>query len=405
MKRTRPLALRSCGPVKTSPLGMLRLPSELTHVRPATPSVRSVPSASRRSSRASRRRAISRSWKARRPPHGRHRVGLVEEQRAAHEGREVLERHARLLGERLGRPQRRAPALLHRRLADRAPRAGVARDPIGVDADELAHVAGRLDAQQRVDLLGLGEREVGVVVEVALARVLVEGGRLPGQLDAQQRPRVALEDRALQLEQQRRRQRGRAHEHGLAGLDVEAVAGQQVREGGRAPARSRRLEVGEVLGEVLAQDVADPAPLVLGGDAQAHQQLALALGGHVGDHPAHGQALEQQLGRALPRVLLGEHVAVQRRRGTARRVFGVSAPRSTSTSPCGEAYSLSGALSFSTLPRARPRLPMPYVVCSRALELPADVAGQRLGVARPTRRPAPSRRACGSRRAPARCRG
>ena len=69
VKRTRPLALSSSGPVKTSPLGMLRLPSELTHVRPATPSVRSVPSASRRSSRAPLRRAMRRSWKARRPPH------------------------------------------------------------------------------------------------------------------------------------------------------------------------------------------------------------------------------------------------------------------------------------------------------------------------------------------------
>ena len=178
VKRTWPLALCSCGPVKTSPLGMLRLPSELTHVRPATLSVRSVPSASRRSSRASRRRPISALLEGAQAAPRRDRVGLVEEQRAAHEGREVLERHAGLRGQRLGRPQRRAPALLHRRLADRAARTGVAGDAIGVDAGELAHVAGRLDAHERVDPLGLGEREVGVVVEVALARVRVVGGRL-----------------------------------------------------------------------------------------------------------------------------------------------------------------------------------------------------------------------------------
>src|SRR3954454_288345 len=161
---------------------------------------------------------------------GPHRVGLVEEQRAAHEGREVLERHARLRGERLGRPQRRAPALLHRRLADRAPRAGVARDAIGVHAGELAHVAGCLDAHQRVDPLGLCQGQVRIVVEVAIARVRVVGRRLPGQLDAQQRPRLVLEDRALELEQERRRQRGRAHEHALAALHLEAVAGEEVGE-------------------------------------------------------------------------------------------------------------------------------------------------------------------------------
>jgi hypothetical protein len=36
-----------------------------------------------------------------------------------------------------------------------------------------------------VDALGLGEREVGVVVEVGVAGVLVEGARLARQLDAQ----------------------------------------------------------------------------------------------------------------------------------------------------------------------------------------------------------------------------
>ena len=58
----RPLADVSRGPVKTSPDGMLRLPSLLTQVRLATLSRRSVPSASMRSSEACETRAISASW-------------------------------------------------------------------------------------------------------------------------------------------------------------------------------------------------------------------------------------------------------------------------------------------------------------------------------------------------------
>ena len=71
---------------------------------------------------------------------------------------------------------------------------------------------------------------------MALLGVRVEPGRLAGQLDAQEAPGVALQDRALQLDQQRGGERRRAHQHLLAGLHVEAVAGQQVREGRRVEA-------------------------------------------------------------------------------------------------------------------------------------------------------------------------
>ena len=50
VKRIVPLAERSCGPVNTSPEGMLRRPSELIQVRPVTSRVMSVPSASIRTS-------------------------------------------------------------------------------------------------------------------------------------------------------------------------------------------------------------------------------------------------------------------------------------------------------------------------------------------------------------------
>ena len=63
-----PSAESSTGPVKTSPEGMLRRPSEFTHVRPATLRRRSVPSASMRSSLATARRSISCAWCARSSP-------------------------------------------------------------------------------------------------------------------------------------------------------------------------------------------------------------------------------------------------------------------------------------------------------------------------------------------------
>src|SRR3954451_5174404 len=64
---------------------------------------------------------------------------------------------------------------------------------------------------------------------------------------------------------------------------------------------------------MLAQHVADPAALVLAGEAEAREQLPLLddrLG--AGDLPAHGEALEQELAAALPRVLLRERAAAQR---------------------------------------------------------------------------------------------
>ena len=66
----------------------------------------------------------------------------------------------------------------------------------------------RLNAEDLVDLLGLGQGERREVVEHLVARVGVERRRLPGHLDAQQRPGAAAQDLALQLEQQRRRQGG-----------------------------------------------------------------------------------------------------------------------------------------------------------------------------------------------------
>ena len=135
----------------------MRRPSELTHVRPATLSRRSVPSASMRSSLALASRSISRAWvRAQLAPRG-DRVVAVEEQRALDQRAEVAGRHPRLLRAGRRRPQGPAPAALHRELADARPRARGARQPRRVDAGQLARVLRRLDRQQAVRALGVGE--------------------------------------------------------------------------------------------------------------------------------------------------------------------------------------------------------------------------------------------------------
>ncbi len=116
------------------------------------------------------------------------------------------------------------------------------------------------------------------------------------------------------------------------GSHLEAVAREQAGEGGGVDHGASHVR--EVLGDVLAQHVADPAALVVGGEAEAREQLLLArdrLG--PGDLPAHGEALEEELDRALPGVLLGEQVAAERRGVLASRRAGVIAPRRTSVLP------------------------------------------------------------------------
>ena len=114
----------------------------------------------------------------------------------------------------------------------RAPRAGARAMRSRVDAGQLA---GRrsLDRQERGRLLGLGSARSRRVVEVAVARVRVEVARPAGQLDAQQRPGVALEDRRAGA---RAAAAPRASWTARAtiwpGLDLQAVAAQQLGERG-----------------------------------------------------------------------------------------------------------------------------------------------------------------------------
>ena len=157
MKRITPSADVSCGPVKTSPEGMLRLPSELTHVRPSTFSRRSVPGASMWISRR-RREPLDqpRLERAQLAPRG-DRVVAVQEQRALDEVLELARAHPGLLGGGRGRPQRDRPAPLSRTSrsgacarAARAIRAG------STQASAFALSVG-LDPQRRVECSRLGQ--------------------------------------------------------------------------------------------------------------------------------------------------------------------------------------------------------------------------------------------------------
>ena len=275
----------------------------------------------------------------------------------------------------------------HQRRRSAASRSGArararARQPRRIDAGERRRVLRRLDRQRRVGALGLGQLGGGKPSRCASRAAAHHRSAAPGSSVAQQRPRSALEQLALDGEQQRRGQRASS---------ARRPAGPAARRGSSRTAAARtpagpsaltaRVELGELLGEVLAQHVADPVALLRRGEAVAAEQLLLArdrLG--AGDLPAHREPLEQELDRALPGVLARERRA-RRAAAYSRRVAGDIAPRSTSTSPAGLRYSASGAARASAAPRRRLRLP----ISGRrgALELGGDVAGQRLGVAGP----------------------
>ena len=205
------------------------------------------------------------------------------------------------------------------------------------------------------------------------------------------------------------------------GCDVQAVAGEQVRQRGgveglgataapRRARRSRRLHVREVLGAGAraarrGRSCARPA-------VAARKRSSSSFWPSVGDavdRPAHGEALEQELDRALPGVLLRERARRRRtsaycrarlrrqraaqRRATARRRGDVS----RSAARCGGSApprARRDALAHRSARRRRRG--------ARAARARRRSAGRR-GRARRPRAPAP--RACGSTRAPARCPG
>ena len=228
----RPSAESSCGPVKTSPEGMLRFPSEFTHVRPSTRRRRSVPSASMCSSRAPARRSISAAWRARSSVQAADGIVLVEERRAPHEVGELRRAPCPPAGRRRRSARTCRTSAAQARLPDRAPRPRGARQARRIDAGQRAGVVGRLDDERGVGALGLRQLGGREGVEMRVARRRPPLLALPGQLGAQERPRLALQQLALEREQERGGERRGADDHLVAGPGLEAVAAQQAREGG-----------------------------------------------------------------------------------------------------------------------------------------------------------------------------
>ena len=111
-KVTSPSTESSTGPVKNSPSGMLWSPSQGMNVRPAMPSLMSVPGAVTRTSSWPSIHSASRSRLGRGALPGGQRVGVVGEAGAEVEVLVVGEAHLRLRGVGVGREERVAPAEL-----------------------------------------------------------------------------------------------------------------------------------------------------------------------------------------------------------------------------------------------------------------------------------------------------
>ena len=217
MKRITPSAECSCGPVKTSPEGMLRLPSELTHTRSETSSRRSVPSPRMWISRAGASRSISPAWNARSSPQAATGSSRSRNSARVDERLELPRAHPGLLGGRGRRPQRDRPALGQPQLAQRRLGPRRARQPRRVDRRPArwrcrwpgSAATRRARARRRA-------RPTGTLSSCASRTALQKPSDCPGSVDVQQRPRAPLEHLALQRQQQRRRQRRGRDRHLLA---------------------------------------------------------------------------------------------------------------------------------------------------------------------------------------------
>src|SRR5215218_806522 len=289
-------------------------------------------------------------------------VVAVEERGAADELGELGGAHARLLRGGGGRPERAAPAPPQPGLADRRAGACGAGHAAGVHAGERGGVLGRLDRQRRVGALGLGELRRRERVEVGVLRGAPPRLVLAGQRGPQQRPRAALEQLALDGEQQRRRQRRRAHDDLLAGLRVEAVAAQESGERARKTVPTHPAHGASSSGKCSARCSRSTSRIQRRSPAVANRKRASSSFCFViGSVPAISQRTASRSKRnstarchASSRES-GEPAAVA---AYSRRVAGVIAPRSTSTSPSGERYDDSGAVSVSAAPRRRLRFPI-----------------------------------------------
>ena len=156
--------------MKISPEGMLRRPSELIQVRPATESVRSVSVGLDPDRLHACHEFDQAGLPAAQLLPGRLRVGSIEEHGPGDEVFVLGQGHPGGRGVGGRRILGQDPAPVPRGLADRVPRAVEGRLPAGVDPAHRAGVALGRDPDPRRDRLGLEERRRRQVSELGVAR-------------------------------------------------------------------------------------------------------------------------------------------------------------------------------------------------------------------------------------------
>ena len=214
--------------MKISPEGMLRLPSELIQVRPATERVKSVPGASIRSDFAPGHEFDQAGLAAPQLLPGGLRVVPIEEHGPGDEIFILGKAHAGGLGVSLGRILGQDPPPMPRGLADRVSCAVECCLPAGIDPAHRARVALGRDPDPRRDLLGLEERLRRQMSKLGLAGLLEEVLVKPGDLEPQERMPPLLHDRLETRFDERLREHARAEHDRLAALDSQAIIDQQV---------------------------------------------------------------------------------------------------------------------------------------------------------------------------------
>ena len=228
--RTSPRVTDSSGPVNTSPSGKLRSPSAGIHVRPATPTVMSVSSATTRSSRTPS--SLSVTWCSLAENSFQALTGSA---RCSHPERNTKSSycdsdmpascanasHGYAVTHQVRSPLGRA---LHVALHHRAVRLLAQPQLRRVDPRQLAGVVRGVHGDPGVDHVHLLQGERRKVRQLLLARLRQERVLDAGRDDPRPGMRADGQDLLDQLGHQRLGQRRRLDQHELARLQVERVA-------------------------------------------------------------------------------------------------------------------------------------------------------------------------------------
>ena len=379
------------GPVKTSPDGMLRRPSELIQVRPATESVEVGPARPRSASpRRLAMRSISPACDV---------AQLAARRRPGRRGRGTARARTNAAKSAIAMPACCASAgvghsVTHQRRASIASRTGARARAArahssGVDPRQRARVLRRVDPQRRVGAPRPPRSSSGANPSRCTSRAAAQNALV---LPRQRRRAAAATPRARATPAGARAaaasaERRGAHHDLLARLRPRGSSRTAARRTPRD--RSRRLQLREVLGQVLAQHVADPGRSAC---EAMRKRASSSFWRVIGSMPATAQRdrqpLEQELdarGARRPPATAASRPACRRTRAACRR--------SSSRAARARRRPASGTRevgAFSRLAR--------HHAGGGALQLAAHVARQRIRVPRPggrglERRELPHRRA------------